>query len=80
MEWLFKHVYSFIFLKTKDTLTWFRQQTAFSEEARANTMFLGKTLDYTAQRLEESVRKFLLREDGLFSGFVNKCEVLNVFL
>ena len=58
----------------------FKQQTAFSEEARANTMFLERTLDYTSERLEESVRKFVLREDGVLTGLVNKCEVLKAFL
>ena len=51
-----------------------------SEEARENTMFLGRTLDYTSERLEESLRKFLLREDGLLTGLMYKCEVLKAFL
>ena len=53
---------------------------AVSEEARENTMFLGRTLDYTSERLEESLRKFLLREDGLLTGLMYKCEVLKAFL
>ena len=43
-------------------------------------MFWGRTLDYTAECLEESVRRFLLREDGLLSGLVKKGEVLIAFL
>ena len=58
----------------------FIQQRDVREEGRANTMFLGRTLDYTAESLEESVWKLLLREDGLLTGMVNKCEVLKGFL
>jgi hypothetical protein len=58
----------------------FKQQTAVSEEASANMMFLGSTLDYRAERLEVALRKILLREDGFLTGLVNKCEVLNVLL
>jgi len=36
----------------------FKQQAALSEEARADTVYLGRTLDYTAERLEESVGNF----------------------
>jgi hypothetical protein len=56
------------------------QQRAVSGEASANTLFWGRTVDYTAECLAESVRKFLLREDGLLTGLVNKCEVLKAFL
>jgi hypothetical protein len=45
-----------------------------------NTEFLGRTLDYTAERLEESLHTFLLPKDGLLTGLVNKCEELKVFL
>jgi hypothetical protein len=38
----------------------FKQLTAASEEGSANRLFLGKTLGYTAQRIEESLMKFLL--------------------
>jgi len=43
-------------------------------------MFLERTLDYTAESLEDSLWKLLLREDGLLTGMVNKCEVLKEFL
>jgi len=33
-------------------------------------MFLGRTLDYIAQRLEESLWKILLREGGLLTGLM----------
>lgn len=58
----------------------FKQQRAVSEEARANKLFLERALDYKAERLEESLRKFLLREDGLLNGVVNKCEMPKAFL
>jgi hypothetical protein len=58
----------------------FKHQTAVSEEARANTVFLGSTLDYTAERLEECLWRFLLRVDGLLTGLVNKCDVLKTLL
>ena len=57
-----------------------KQQPAVSEEAGTNTMFLGRTLHQTEERLEESVGIFLLLEDGLLTGLVNKREVLKVFL
>jgi hypothetical protein len=57
----------------------FKQQTAVSEEASANRVFLGRTLDYRAERLEVALRKILLREDGLLIGLVYKCEVLKAF-
>ena len=41
---------------------------------------LGRTVDYTVERLEESVGSFLLREFGLLTGLLNKCEVLKAFL
>ena len=46
-----------------DTGKIFKQQTAVSGEAGMNTMFLGRTLHQTEERLEESVGIFLLRED-----------------
>jgi len=58
----------------------FIQQRDVREEGRANTMFLERTLDYTAESLEDSLWKLLLREDGLLTGMVNKCEVLKEFL
>jgi hypothetical protein len=58
----------------------FKTQTAVNEEARANRVFLERNLDYTAELLEETVREFLLRRDGLLTGLVNKCEMLKVFL
>jgi len=57
----------------------FKQQTAVCEEARVNTVFLRRTLHYTAECVEQSVGNILLREDGLLTGLVNKCEVLKVF-
>jgi hypothetical protein len=51
-----------------------------SEEARENTMFLGRTVDYTAEHLEESLRKFCLPDECLLSGLMNMCEVLKAFL
>jgi len=58
----------------------FKQQTAVSEEARANRVFLWRTLDYTSERLEEDLRKILLREDGLLTGLVKKYKLLKAFL
>jgi hypothetical protein len=43
-------------------------------------LFLGKTLGYTAQRIEESLMKFLLWEDGLLTGLVKKCRMMKAFL
>jgi len=43
-------------------------------------MFLRRTVDYTAEHLEESLRKFWLTEDGLLTGLMNNCEVLKAFL
>ena len=51
-----------------------------SEEARENTMFLRQTVDYAAEHLEESLRKFWLRGGGLLTGLMNNCEVLKAFL
>jgi len=48
----------------------FKQQTAVSEKASANPMFLGRTLDYIAERLEESLWKILLREGRLLTGLM----------
>jgi hypothetical protein len=58
----------------------FKQQRAVSEEGSANRLLLGKTLGYTAQSLEESLREFLLREDGLLTGLVNQCRMMKAFL
>jgi hypothetical protein len=58
----------------------FKQQAAVSEKARSNRVFLGRTLDYRAERLYVALRNILLREDGLLTGLVNKCEVLHAFL
>jgi len=66
--------------KFTDVVTICKQQTAVSEEARENTMFLGRTVDYTAEHLEESLRMFCLPDEGLLSGLMNKCEVLKAFL
>ena len=48
----------------------FKQQTDVSEEARANRVFWGRTVDYTAERLEVSVWRFLLPEEVLITGLV----------
>jgi hypothetical protein len=57
-----------------------KHQTAVSEKVRTNTEFLERTLHYTAERLEESVRKFLFQEGGLLTGLMKKREVLKTFL
>jgi len=56
----------------------FKQQTAVSEESRPNSVFLGINILYTAERLEESLRKLLLCEDGLvdFNGDRNSMNYL----
>ena len=51
-----------------------------SDEARENTIFLGRTVDYTAERLEESLRKFWLRGGGMLTGVMDMSEVLKAFL
>ena len=56
----------------------FKKQTAVSQEARWNSAFLGINIFYTAERLEESLRKLLLCEDGLvdFNGDRNSMNYL----
>jgi hypothetical protein len=58
----------------------FKHQAAVNEEARENSVFLGRTLYYTAERLEESLRKILLREEGFVTGLLNKSAGLNSIL
>jgi len=43
----------------------FKQQTAVSEEATGNRVFLGINIFYTAERLEATLQKLLLCDDGL---------------
>ena len=49
-----------------------KQQRAVSEETSANTVFLGRTMDYGTERLEESLRKLVSQKDGLLTCLMKK--------